>query len=93
MGAALPVADAAVVLLDRVAMAGQPGAFRPGPVGTPSTARSPAGSDASDRRRRGRGRDRRPGRVRDDRIEQLDLDADDRVDAAASTALANRTAP
>ncbi len=85
MRAALPVADAAMVLLDRLAMTRQPGPIRSRPVGQALDGRDTgfrigwdgpaAAPDAPP------GRDGDTGRIRRDRVEQLDLDADDRVDA------------
>ena len=90
MRAADPLADPAQVLLDRLAMAGQPGARRVAAgAGRPSVASGWRGR--RDRRAiaprpggpapaRSARRDDDPGRVGDGRVEQLDLETDDRVE-------------
>ena len=97
MRAALPVADAAMVLLDRLAMTRQPGPIRSRPVGQPLDGRDT-------RLRIGRDgptaapdappcRDGDTGRIRRDRVEQLDLDAMTGWMPAACAAVVNRTEP
>ena len=81
---ALRVADPAQVLLDRARWPGSRARRGRGRAGRPSTAPAPGSVDgrATPPRRAARraGIDD-AGRVRDGRVEQLDLDADDRADA------------
>ncbi len=82
----LALADAAVILLDRLPMTGQPSplrarpirqavdGIRPGSVGRLGC-RPPAGASC-----RAAGGNDDLVRIRNDRVEQLDLDPDDRVD-------------
>ena len=87
MRPAAALADPAQVLLDRLAMAGQPGALGPRPdreaLGHGRIARrcGRVGPAAAPSPRPRRGRDHAPVRVRDGRVEQLDLEPDDRVQA------------
>jgi hypothetical protein len=81
MGTSLAVADAAQVLLHGLAMAGQPGPRGTRSGGTsldrlatfPTGGRSPPAPGT-------RGRDDDPRRIRHERVEQLDLDPDHRME-------------
>ena len=96
-GPRCPLADPAQVLLDRVAMAGQPGALGawPDPDGPPP--RSTPGPASAGRRlaapTRTPWRDDDAGRVGDDRVEQLDLVPTTPWRPTSSAAPMNRTAP
>jgi hypothetical protein len=83
----LAIADASVILLDRLPMTGQSGTLRAWPIrqaldgirsGSVAGVRCRPASAASPRRSPGGDDD--PMRVRDDRVEQLDLGPDDRMD-------------
>jgi hypothetical protein len=76
-------------------MTRQPGPSGRGRSGRPSTAEAPGSGSAGRTGRRAGRAPRRDGDrpIRRDRVEQLDLDADDRVDAGASAAVVNRTEP
>ncbi len=81
-GTTRPRPDASQVLLDRIAIAGQSSPFRTGAGRATLVDRPPLDGPFAARRTTPwpAGRDHDTGRVGDDRIEQFDLDADDRME-------------
>jgi hypothetical protein len=83
----LALADAAVILLDRIPMTRQPNPLRARPIGqaldgirSGSVGCLRCRPPATGTSRRSPGRNNDLVRIRNDRVEQLDLDPDDRVD-------------